>query len=45
VLEIVGVPYWITMWLDLSFYLGFARNICIAGFEWFWAAVLGLFGL
>lgn len=45
VLEIVGVPYWITMWLDLSFYLGFARELCIAGFEWFWAAVLGLFGL
>lgn len=44
-LGIIGVPYWITMWLDLSFYLGVARSFVISGFEWFWITLLGLFGI
>ncbi|MBR6772883.1 MAG: site-2 protease family protein [Clostridia bacterium] len=44
-LGIVGVPYGITMWLDLSMYLGIARTAIISAFEWVWIAFLGLFGL
>lgn len=44
-LSLAGVPYGITMWLDLSMYLGIARSAVITAFEWVWIAFLGLFGV
>ncbi|MBR4941481.1 MAG: site-2 protease family protein [Clostridia bacterium] len=35
-LGIIGVPSAITMWLDLSLYLGIARSAIIGAFQWFW---------
>ena len=45
ILGIVGVPYGITMWLDLSMYLGVARSAIISAFEWVWVLLLSLLGL
>lgn len=44
-LGIVGVPGSITMWLDLSMYLGIARSAIIAAFEWFWGFLFAILGL
>lgn len=44
-LSIVGVPSSITVWLDMSLYLGVARSAVIGVFENFWVWALSFFGL
>lgn len=45
ILGLAGIPDGITMWLDLSMYLGIARSAIISAFEWVWVSLFTLLGL